>query len=109
MNGAPAPDCAKTMRNPSSTNTATIGSSQYFFSCRRNCHNSVSTRPLLMRSSVHSDVMPAVQVRGGIRPPSRPPIAAPREGVFPRQPPDDRERHQDHEKQQCEQHAGIDV
>src|SRR5579864_8425594 len=50
MNGANALDCEKTIRSPNSTNTTTIGTSQYFFSWRRNCQSSDSTRPLLMGS-----------------------------------------------------------
>src|SRR5262245_35278403 len=49
MNGATALDCEKTISSPNSTNTTTIGTSQYFFSCFRNCTNSPSTRPLLIR------------------------------------------------------------
>src|SRR5512142_2717372 len=48
MNGATALDCEKTISRPNSTNTMTIGTSQYFFSCLRNWKNSPSTRPLLI-------------------------------------------------------------
>src|SRR3954452_15955962 len=48
MNGATALDCENTINRPNSTNTMTIGTSQYFFSCFRNCTNSDNTRPLLM-------------------------------------------------------------
>src|SRR5438874_6322351 len=51
MNGATALDCEKTINRPNSTNTTTIGTSQYFFSCLRNCQNSDSTRPLLITTS----------------------------------------------------------
>src|SRR5213083_3064251 len=48
MNGATALDCENTISRPNSTNTMTIGTSQYFFSCLRNLKNSPRTRPLLM-------------------------------------------------------------
>src|SRR6266536_2500472 len=56
MNGATALDCEKTINSPNSTNTMTIGTSQYFFSCLRNWKNSPSTRLLLMM-----DLTPAAQ------------------------------------------------
>src|SRR5580765_1522677 len=48
MNGATALDCEKTISRPNSTNTMTMGTSQYFFSCLRNWKNSPRTRPLLI-------------------------------------------------------------
>src|SRR5215472_7554816 len=48
MNGATALDCEKMISNPNKTNTTTIGTNQYFFSCLRNDQNSDRTRPLLI-------------------------------------------------------------
>jgi len=50
MNGATALDCENTISSPKSTNTITIGTSQYFFSSRRNWKNSEKTRPLLIQT-----------------------------------------------------------
>ena len=48
MNGAMALDCENTISKPNSTNTTTIGRSQYFFSCRRKAQNYEMTRLLLI-------------------------------------------------------------
>src|SRR6266540_2836355 len=53
MNGATALDWENTISSPNRTNTTTIGTSQYFFSCFRNCQNSDKTRPLLILTSHH--------------------------------------------------------
>src|SRR5438067_1868407 len=109
MNGATALDCEKTIRRPKSTNTMTIGTSQYFFSWRRNCQNSATTRPLLMKTSKHPRVVLRIAVPLGMRRPSGPAIAAPRERIFAREPPDRVQRHQDDEEQQRQQHARVHV
>src|SRR5262249_14433710 len=49
MNGATALDCDSTINSPNNTKTMTIGSSQYFFSWRRNVTKSDIT---LMTSSL---------------------------------------------------------
>src|SRR5688500_20267356 len=53
--GATALDCENTINRPNSTNTITIGSSQYFFSWRRNWMNSDSTRLFAMTSFLRSE------------------------------------------------------
>src|SRR3954471_8861249 len=55
MNGATALDCENTISSPNSTNTITIGTSQYFFSCLRNWKNSPRTRPLLICEPLRCD------------------------------------------------------
>src|SRR5438477_12865382 len=94
MNGATALDCEKTIRRPNSTKTTTIGTSQYFFSWRRNCQNSESTRVLLIEPSIHARVVLFVAIALWIRRPAGPRRAAARERNFARQPPHDRDRHQ---------------
>src|SRR5260221_7437282 len=94
MNGTTAFDCEKTISKPNRTNTTTIGTSQYFFSWRRNCKNSVSTRPLPMSTSVHARVVLLVSVSGGIGGPSTPRGAPAREWILARKPPDQTERNQ---------------
>src|SRR5262245_9650520 len=111
MNGATALDCENTIRSPNSTNTSTIGTSQYFFSWRRNCRNSANTRPLLMGTppSVHPFVMPAVAVAWWIRLPSGPGGAAPGQRIRAGDLPDERQRDEHDPEQDGQQHACVDV
>src|SRR5882724_12066123 len=109
MNGATALDCENTIRRPNSTKTTTIGTSQYFFSCRRNCQNSVRTRFLLMATSEHAFVMFTIAISSGIRRPSRPRVAAPRQRVLSREAPDQGDGHEPDDEQDRQQHAGVDV
>src|SRR3954468_18462812 len=99
MNGATALDCENTINSPNSTNTITIGTSQYFFSCLRNCQNSETTRFLLMMTSIHPFVMFPVAVSGWIRRPPRPLSTAPRERILPCQPPHHGEGYENDRKQ----------
>src|SRR4249919_794419 len=99
MNGATALDWEKIISRPNSTNTTTIGTSQYFFSCRRNCQNSESTRPLPIQTSIHARVVMGVPIPGGIRHPAGPRRAAARQRILAGEPPHGGERHQDDREQ----------
>src|SRR5690348_12381162 len=113
MNGATALDCEKTISRPNSTNTMTMGTSQYFFSCFRNWKNSPSTRPLLISNlrlisspaSVHLIVVFGIPVPFGIRRPPRPLLAPARERIAAHQLPQQVHRRQDEQKQQREPEA----
>src|SRR4051794_8674940 len=109
MNGATALDCEKMIRSPNSTKTTTIGTSQYFFSCLRNCQNSETTRFLLMMTSVHAFVVFVVAISGWIRRPPRPFLATPRQRILPHQTPDERERYENERKQDRQQDARVHV
>src|SRR5437762_2487104 len=109
MNGATALDCEKTISNPNSTKTTTIGTSQYFFSCRRNRQNSESTRPLLIQSSIHPRVVLPIAIARRIRRPAAVGAAAARERILAEQPPHDAERHEDDDEHQREEDAGVEV
>src|SRR5262245_33348386 len=109
MNGASALDCEKTISNPNKMNITTIGASQYFFSCRRNCQNSLRTRILLMRASVHSQVVFVVAVSLWIGSPARILILSARQRVLPDESPDHAEWQQGDRKQHGQQHARVDV
>src|SRR5438874_3999271 len=109
MNGATALDCEKTISNPNSTNTTTIGTSQYFFSCRRNRQNSESTRPLLIQSSIHPRVVLPIAIAHRIRRPAAVGAAFARERILAEQPPRDAERHEDDDEHQREEDAGGEV
>src|SRR5438874_813139 len=109
MNGATALDCEKTISNPNSTNTTTIGTSQYFFSCRRNRQNSESTRPLLIQSSIHPRVVLPMAIAHRIRRPDAVGAAYARERILAEQPPRDAERHEDDDEHQREEDAGVEV
>src|SRR5256885_1454527 len=109
MKGATALDWKKTISNPNSTKTTTIGTSQYFFSCRRNRQNSESTRPLLIRSSIHPRVVLPIAIARRIRRPAAVGAAAARERILAEQPPHDAERHEDDDEHQREEDAGVEV
>src|SRR6185436_17435761 len=109
MNGAIALDCENTISSPNSTKTTTIGRSQYFFSCRRNAQNSEMTRPLLITTSIHPEIVPAIAVAARVRRPSRGRAAAPRQRVPSRQPPDQADRHEHHEKHDRQQDARVEI
>src|SRR5262245_14273612 len=111
MKGATALDCENTISRPKRTKTTTIGTSQYFFSCRRNIQNSERTRPLLIQPSIHARVMLSIAIPGRIRRPSRrgrgrPPAC---ERILAEEPPHHPERHEDDDEEQREQHAGVEV
>src|SRR5204863_281758 len=109
MNGAIALDCEKTIRRPNSRNTSTIGTSQYFFSWRRNWKNSERTRLLLIPSSIHAEKMPPIPVTARIRRPSGGGGAAPGERVLADQPPDEAEGDEDRDEHHRQQHACVEV
>src|SRR4051812_26625443 len=97
------------INNPNNTNTTTMGTSQYFFSCFRNCQNSERTRFLLMRTSVHPVVVPLVPVSSRIRRPPGPFVTAPRQRILARHLPDYRHRDEHDPEQDCQQNAGVHV
>src|SRR5688572_21477350 len=126
MNGATALDCENTINRPNSTNTMTIGSSQYFFSWRRNWMNSDSTRLFAMTSflcafcafcglcllwpaSIHPREMILVAIARRIRRPAGPMLSLDRERVASDQPPDERHGRQDDEERDRQDHPGVDV
>src|SRR6185295_1385625 len=109
MNGARALDCENTISSPNSTNMIAIGTSQYFFSCRRNAQKSDTTRPLPIRSSIHALIVPAVAVAVRVRRPARAGAAAACERVLPDQAPEQTDRHEDHDEHHRQQHAGVEV
>src|SRR6476660_9671305 len=109
MNGAMALDCEKTISSPNDRNTSTIGTSQYFFSWRRNWKNSERTRLLLIPSSIHAEKVPAIAVAARIRRPAVGGGPPPGERVLAHQPPDETERHENHDEHQRHQHARIEV
>src|SRR5215471_20896687 len=101
MNGAMALDWENTIKSPKRTNTSTIGTSQYFFSWRRNRKNSERTRALLM--SIHPLIVAGVPIPGRIRNPSGPGHATTGERVLPHQAPDQTKRHENQNEQQGQQ------
>src|SRR5437588_1429858 len=105
MNGATALDCAKTISSPKSTNTTTIGTSQYFFSCRMNCQSSETTRCLLMTSSKHPRIVVWIAVSCRMRRPAGPPVAPAAERILSRDAPDEADRHQDGGEEDRQEHA----
>src|SRR6185295_3732649 len=109
MNGATALDCEKTISRPNNTKTTTMGTSQYFFSCLRNCQNSENTRFLLMMTSIHPVVVLWDAISRGIRRPARPAATTPRQRIPPGQTPDDRDRHEHDREQDRQQDARVDV
>src|ERR1043165_621966 len=109
MNGATALDCENTIRRPNSTNTTMIGTSQYFFSWRRNAQNSVNTRPLLMVTSVHAFVMLRIAIARRIRRPSWEPVTTAHQRILAAQPPDHRQRNEHDRKENREEDSGVHV
>src|SRR5712691_9646117 len=107
MNGAMALDCEKTISRPNSTKTTTIGTSQYFFSCRRNCQKSERTRPLLMSPSIHARVVMLVSIASRILEPAGPCRTPARERILARETPHHRERHQHDRKEHRQHHARV--
>src|SRR5438034_2885706 len=109
MNGAMALDCENTISRPNSTKTTTIGTSQYFFSWRRNCRNSERTRPLLITTSIHARIVMMVSIPRRIRPPAGPRRAPAGQRVLPRQTPHHGQRYQHDRKQHRQQDARVHV
>src|SRR5215471_2062597 len=98
MNGATALDCANTISRPNARKTTTIGTSQNFFSWRRNWKNSEITRLLFITPSKQTLEMLTVAVPSRIRRPASELLSAPCERVLARQTPDERQRHEDQRK-----------
>src|SRR6266853_1200679 len=116
MNGAMALDCEKTISRPNNTTATTIGTSQYFFSCRRNWKNSPSTRDFAMNDlyrfcnalSEHPHEMFAVAETLRVHRPAgiRRTTAAQR--IAADEPPEKAKRRQNHKEQEREQQARVD-
>src|SRR5258705_13557702 len=98
MNGAMALDCENTISRPNRTNMTTIGTSQYFFSWRRNAQKSDTTRPLLIRPSIHALIVPAIAVAVRVWRPSRGGAPAACERILAGQAPEQADRHEDHDE-----------
>src|SRR5262249_37192059 len=109
MNGAIALDCEKTINSPNRMNITTMGASQYFFSCRRNCQNSLNTRALPMRPSVHSQIVLVVAVPVRIGTPARVPVFSALEWVLSDESPDQVEWHECDREEHRQQNARIDI
>src|SRR5262252_4480277 len=109
MNGATALDCENTIRRPNSTKTMTIGTSQYFFSCFRNCPNSEKTRLLLITASKHAFVVAGITIAGRVRRPARPLVAPPGQWILAGQTPDQGDRNEDDGEEDGQQDASVDV
>src|SRR5688572_3635820 len=109
MNGATALDCENAISRPNSTNTITIGISQYFFSCFRNCQNSVSTRLFAMPYlSEHPLEVIRIAKPFRRRRPAGPVLAAQGQRVVVDQAPQDAHRDQDDREGDRQDDAGVD-
>src|SRR5579872_6961815 len=107
MNGATALDCANTISSPNAMKMITIGTSQNFFSCRRNSKNSEMTRLFFMMTSEHALEMCAIAVAYRI---PRPPfefISTARERIDAEQAPEQRHWNEEQRKQERQQNTGI--
>src|SRR5688572_10196589 len=130
MNGATALDCPNTISSPKSTKTITIGISQYFFSSRRNCQNSIRTRRLAMVHLpltfnfpltfhfplptsnlllIHPPVMLRAAIPRRMRHPTRPSVAFAGHRIAADRPPDQPHRRKNQHERQGEDDAGVDV
>src|SRR5436190_7147452 len=109
MNGATALDCANTISRPKATKMITIGTSQNFFSCRRNAKNCDITLDFFMMTSKHPLEMRPIAVALGIRRPPLELLATAREWILAEHPPHQRQRNQEHGEQQRQQNARVDV
>src|SRR6188474_2039970 len=109
MNGAMALDCENTISRPNRTNMTTIGTSQYFFSWRRNAQKSDTTRPLLIPPSIHALIVPAIAVAVRVRRPSRRGAAAACERILSRQAPEEPDGYEDQHEHHRQQHARVEI
>src|SRR5260221_13101824 len=103
MNGATALDCANTISRPNATKMTTIGTSQNFFSWRRNWKNCDMTLDFFIVTSKHALEMRAVAISRGIRRPPFELLSTTRERILADRTPDQRQRNQkqrDHDRQQ---------
>src|SRR5712692_7269656 len=107
MNGATALVCENTIKRPNSTKTITIGTSQYFFSCRRNWNSSTSTRDLAMDPSEHPFEMPRVVIPVGIRCPAGVRAARTRHRIAAASAHQHADRRQHEEKDNRQQDARV--
>src|SRR6516162_2094853 len=117
MNGATALDCAKMISKPNKTNTTTIGTNQYFFSCLRNDQNSDRTRPLLierllipprLNSLIHPRKMVTISIPARVRRPPAGRMPAP-ERIFSAQPRHDTDWHEHKKKHHAQQQARVEI
>src|SRR3954447_13519155 len=107
MNGATALDCEKTISSANRTKMTTIGASQYFFSCRRNCENSFSTLNLDMRFlSEHPLVVLRIARPPGERQPQRPGGAL-AQRIAAEQPAEDADRRDDEHEHRRQQNPRV--
>src|SRR5258708_1701676 len=109
MNGATALDCANTISKPNATKIITIGTSQNFFSCRRNWKNCDTTLLFFMMTSKHPLKMRAIAIARGIRYPTFELLSTTRQRILAGEAPDERQRHQEHREQQRQQNARVDI
>src|SRR6478609_6312372 len=95
MNGATALDCENTISNPNSTNTMTMGRSQYFFSAIRNCQNSLSTRLFAITPLVHLREVIGATIPLRVRRPALPSVTFALQRIAANEPPNqgDRRKH----------------
>src|SRR5580765_5454340 len=109
MNGATALDCANTISRPKATKMTTIGTSQNFFSCRRNAKNCDITLDFFMMTSKHPLEMRPIAIALGIRRPTLELLATARERILAEHAPHQRQRDQEHGEEQRQQNARVDV
>src|ERR1041385_5267278 len=99
MNGATALDCANTISDPKAMKMMTMGTSQNFFSWRRNWKNSDMTRLVFMTTSEHAFEMRAIAIPGRIHGPAPERVAPTRQRIVADEAPDRRQRNQHQSKQ----------
>src|SRR6187455_2501930 len=107
MNGATALDCENTISSPNSTNTMTMGRSQYFFSAIRNCQNSLSTRLFAISPLVHLREVIGATVPLRVRRPALPSITPALQRIAANEPPDERDGRQHDRKRDREDDASV--
>src|SRR5262245_13499142 len=109
MNGATALDCANTISSPKATKMTTIGTSQNFFSCRRNSKNCPMTLDFFMMTSEHAFEMRSIAISCGVQRPALELLPAARERILAEHAPHQRQRDQEHREQHRQQNARVDV
>src|SRR6185369_5080127 len=112
MNGAIALDWANTTRMPISVMTTTIGTSQYFFSTRRNSINSKNTRDLAIGPptdcSEHPLEMGRIAIAFRILRPAAECLPPTVQRVVSAYSPDESQRCEQQEKDKRQQNARIE-
>src|SRR5881628_3567681 len=109
MNGATALDCANTISRPNATKMITIGTSQNFFSCRRNAKNCDITLLFFIMTSEHALEVRAIAISRGIRRPPFEFVPATRERILSDQTPEERQRNQQQRKQDRQENSCVDI